>query len=74
MNNGETNGTMPAYPAMDMNSHMGVDRLELRYAGLTKRELIAAMIASGKSGDPKHIAEHAIWVADELLKQLEQKP
>ncbi len=38
--------------------------------GLTKREYFAAMVISGKDGNPEHIAEHAIMVADELIKLL----
>lgn len=38
-------GDEPAFPSMDMNSHMGVDRLELRNPGLTKREYFADWFA-----------------------------
>ena len=58
------NADQPAYP-------IEADKVSTNSKGLTKREYFAAMIASGKDGDPKQIAEHAIWVADELLKQLE---
>jgi len=37
----KTNPNDLAYPAMDMNSYQGIDRLELRHNGMTKRELMA---------------------------------
>jgi hypothetical protein len=79
------NGSKPAYPSMDMNNHMGVDRLELRYEGLTKREAFAmaamqAIIPSYMNkpvslddiDSPQRLcAQWSIKFADELLKQLE---
>jgi len=74
------NGNRPAYPAMDMNSYLGVDRLELRYEGITKRELIAAMAMQGILSNSSHgiendvhedASDRAVRYADELLKQLE---
>lgn len=43
----KTEENAPAFPSMDMNQHMGIDRLELRYEGLTKREYFAAMALQG---------------------------
>lgn len=45
------NGDKPAYPAMDMNSDYGIDRLELRYEGLTKREVFCLHNAVPATGD-----------------------
>ena len=75
------NSDMPAMPhsAMKPNSVyqqeyavMGADAsMTTEYTGLSKREHFAAMVATGKTGGPKEIAEHAVWVADALLKALE---
>lgn len=73
------NGKKPAYPAMDMNSYHGIDRLELRHEGLTKREVFAMAAMQGilanpswkDQGNTPWIAGVAIVYADELLKQLE---
>lgn len=70
----------PAFPAMDMNQNMGIDRLELRYKGMTKRELIAAMAMQGMLAngnletwmDLNEIPKESLKRADELLKQLEK--
>lgn len=70
------NADQPAFPSMDMNQRAGIDRLELRYEGLTKRELIAAIIM-GKSTPSNDALEvlnlttTAIFCADALLQQLE---
>lgn len=45
------NGDKPAYPAMDMNSHCGIDRMELRHEGLTKREVFCLNNAVPATGD-----------------------
>jgi hypothetical protein len=58
-------GTYPAFPAKATEP--------ASITGLTKREFIATMVAAGKNGSPKEIAEHAVWVADELLKQLNKE-
>lgn len=73
------NGNAPAYPAMDMNSHMGIDRLELRYTGFTKRELFALhappvpewfqSIQKHERSDESFFAWR-LYFADELLKAL----
>lgn len=81
-----TTADQPAFPAMDMNQHQGVDRLELRHEGLTKREYFAAMamqtlvtsqIVADRDGRydetnwKEVVAMNAIEFADELLRQLE---
>lgn len=49
---------------------------EERYAGLSKRELFAAMAMQGIRSDPngpglaERIAEEAVQIADALLKEL----
>lgn len=68
------NGDQPAYP-LDPGKQPGLN------AGLTKRELIAAMAMQGilsnsisqESMMPQDAAYRAILCADELIKQLEQK-
>lgn len=75
-------GDEPAFPSMDMNSHMGVDRLELRNPGLTKREYFAALAMQGligmyhryeEGGDGTiNLCADAVGFADNLLKQLER--
>lgn len=67
------NAEQPAFPRAgsehtNLADHITHEPTE----GLTKREYFAAMVIQGKSGDPKEIAEHALWVADELLKLLEK--
>lgn len=44
-----------------------------KLGGLTKRELFAAMIAAGSSGNPKEIAEHAVWTADALIAEIDKE-
>jgi len=76
-----TNSEQSAFPAMDMNNNLGIDRLELRYEGLTKREYFAVMAMQGllsadakygnRTDDRESLAKDAIAHADELLKQLE---
>ncbi len=68
----------PAYPSMDMNSHYGVDRLELRYEGLSKREYATIMILQGMlAGRDDHdspmesnFVEASIHLADELFDKI----
>ena len=69
-----TNGDMPAMP-MDSVSAQRADEghYDQFSYGLTKREHFAAMVATGKDGSPTEIAEHAVRVADALLKALEAK-
>jgi len=66
------NADKPALPTLTYNESSGTPNGHFK--GLTKREYFAAMVIQGKNGDPKEIAEHAVWVADELLKQLESTP
>lgn len=47
----ENNAEQPAYPGLDTNNREGHLILELRYTGLTKRELIAAMAMQGVLSD-----------------------
>lgn len=69
---------MPAFPAMDMNSHQGIDRMELRYEGLTKREYFAGLamqsLAAGWrfASHSERIAKDAVIIADALLEELEK--
>ena len=69
------NGDMPAMPLksgnIEWNHETGWRRIG--DSGLTKREHFAAMVATGKDGSPTEIAEHAVRVADALLKALEAK-
>lgn len=66
-----------AYPAMDLNSYAGVERMELRHNGLTKREYFAGLamqgILSGRSYyvlNDRTKAEYAIIMADLLIEEL----
>lgn len=78
------NKDQPAFPAMDMTSHMGVATMELRYTGLTKREyfaakamqgLLASMTVKASIGnwmsESEEIAKFSVTLADDLLKALE---
>jgi len=73
------NGDRPAFIPLQFTNNS----LRTEYSnGLTKRELFAAMAMQGICGDKrqigtvnsyaKEIAETAVKMADELLKQLEQ--
>lgn len=65
----------PAYPRP--HSEISMNRKEPAQAGLTKRELFAAMAMQGLMANPQHnhsageIASIAIVVADALLTELE---
>lgn len=58
----------PAYPVSDCSAY--------QYAGLSKRELFAAMAMQGlapqycQSGDFIHVAKGAVLLADALLQEL----
>jgi hypothetical protein len=74
------NSDKPAYPVLDKLITEGVDQgLELKHAGLTKREMFAMAAMQGVTMRhnvehmfPHEIAKRAIEIADETLKQLEQ--
>lgn len=74
-----TNPNEPINAAMDNNNYQGVDRMELRYEGLTKREHMAieftkAILSTGTALKPgtsnETICLTALSIADELIKQL----
>jgi hypothetical protein len=75
-----THPNEPAFPAMDMNTYQGVDRLELRFEGLTKREYIAAQALKGllsqqstiSYANPEKIVSDALIYADTLIRQLNE--
>ena len=59
------NADMPAMPSEHYR--------EQPFKGLTKREHIAARVASGACGwDARQAAKHAVNVADALLEELER--
>lgn len=61
----------PAFPRVVINTEN--KEYHEPNVGLTKLEYFAIHIAAGKSGDPKQIAEHAVWVAKLLIKELEKE-
>lgn len=72
----------PAFPAMDMNSYQGIDRLELRHEGLSKREYATIKILAGlvseydfdaENFERKDYVSEAIQLSNEMFDQLDNE-